>query len=358
MPTINPRPDRGGKYQLRYQDVDGAYYRIDTGTTDVKVARVWLTEAEKRLSLAKIGQTGKVGKITIHDVMGISRRDQAAVKMSVYRNDYIDRCRHELEMSDSTLELIGNAFDSFLGIVPDRKIGDIKSEHIRKWKREVQVSKTTVAIYQRTLRAAFARAAKWEMIAKNPFEGIEVPKTDVVRPHMTYEHVRLLLETIDEPWYLMYIRFLLYTGKRRNEILHLKSPDDIDTENWVLRIWESKTRRHTEIPIGKALRETIDWDNLNTGYVFDSFKIPGRPWGEYTVSHKFKVVCQKAGLPDTYSLHSIRHTYATHLRSKGVPRDIVQALLGHTSPDTTAVYDHTVALHFRNFADMVDFEEG
>jgi integrase len=68
-------------------------------------------------------------------------------------------------------------------------------------------------------------------------------------------------------------------------------------------------------------------------------------------------VLQIAGLPDEYSLHSLRHTYATHLREKGVPRDIIQSLLGHSSPDTTTIYDHSDALYFRQFADMVDFEE-
>lgn len=64
-----------------------------------------------------------------------------------------------------------------------------------------------------------------------------------------------------------------------------------------------------------------------------------------------------AGLSAHYSLHSLRHTYATYLRTKGASLDIVQKLLGHASSCTTDdTCDHSLALHFRAQADLVDFE--
>ncbi|MBT5874227.1 MAG: site-specific integrase [Candidatus Latescibacteria bacterium] len=95
--------------------------------------------------------------------------------------------------------------------------------------------------------------------------------------------------------------------------------------------------------------------NLNRTHIFESRMIPGQPWGPDGVTHKFKTEIRKAGLPESYSLHSLRHTYATHLQEKGVPRDIVQKLLGHSSPVTTGIYDHSEALHFREYADKADF---
>ncbi len=75
------------------------------------------------------------------------------------------------------------------------------------------------------------------------------------------------------------------------------------------------------------------------------------------VTHKFKEYIRAAALPEHYALHSLRHTYATYLRQKGVPLDIIFRLLGHSSPAVTSEhYDHTNATHFRNQADLVDFE--
>jgi integrase len=75
------------------------------------------------------------------------------------------------------------------------------------------------------------------------------------------------------------------------------------------------------------------------------------------VTHKFKEYIRAASLPEHHTLHSLRHTYATYLRQKGVPLDIIYRLLGHSSPVVTSEhYDHTIAIHFRQQADLVDFE--
>ena len=71
-----------------------------------------------------------------------------------------------------------------------------------------------------------------------------------------------------------------------------------------------------------------------------------------------KKMVVKAGLPEHYSVHSLRHTYVTYLRRKGVGYDIIQRLVAHTSPRMTrGAYDHTEALSFRQYAEMVRFEE-
>jgi len=79
------------------------------------------------------------------------------------------------------------------------------------------------------------------------------------------------------------------------------------------------------------------------------------PWHYDAVTHKFKKYIKAAGLPEYYTLHSSRHAYVMLLRSKGIPQDVIQRLLGHASTATTDIYDHSDALFFRQFADMVDF---
>ena len=186
---------------------------------------------------------------------------------------------------------------------------------------------------------------------------VEMPKVNSTRTAMSIEEVQQLLASVEEDWYRIYLQFLLHTGCRRNEILYLTSKD-IDTQRWVLRIRADKTHRTLELPVNQALQKVIEGMDIDSGYVFESAERRGQPWNEDWVTHKFKRVLRCAGLSEDYSLHSLRHTYTTHLREKGVPRDITQTLLGHTSPDTTTIYDHPDALYFRQFADMVDFESG
>jgi len=373
MPGIRKRKDMRGKYELAYIDVDGRRHRIDTGTRDKKVAELWLQKAEELLSLAKLGVIEKVGRISREVVAGQDVPEASKrLHLDDFEREYLERGRHDLELADNTLTLHQCAFASLRSVVGNPFIDKVSAEDVRKWKRALIARKrtrTTVAIYHRMLKAAFSRAVKWKMIKENPFTQVEISgRKAEIKPQksMDIEEVRLLLQVIQDQRFKRFVQFVLYTGCRRNEILYLKR-EDLDLDQRILYVQVSKTRRRLALPINKALFRVIQEMLQNnempdSGYIFRS-ESPRRgkhstaPWHPHSVTHWFKQCVRKAGLPDHYSLHSCRHTYTTHLRSKGVPQDVIQRLLGHTSVRTTDIYDHSDALFFRAYADEVDFEE-
>jgi site-specific recombinase XerD len=57
----------------------------------------------------------------------------------------------------------------------------------------------------------------------------------------------------------------------------------------------------------------------------------------------FHAACQQSGIHKPASVHSLRHSYATHLLEAGVSLPLIQEILGHRNPATTAIYTHLTA---------------
>ena len=65
-----------------------------------------------------------------------------------------------------------------------------------------------------------------------------------------------------------------------------------------------------------------------------------KPMSVSGVQRCFKAALQESGVQKAATVHTLRHSYATHLLEAGVNLRIIQAYLGHSSPQTTAVYTH------------------
>ena len=280
MPSLHRRKERGNRFRLHYVDVDGKRYRVDTGTTDKKIANLWKQKAEELLTLAKHGIIEEVGRIDIDIVAGRQKpqkKDNEGLTLEDYRQKYEDRCRDDLELARSTIENNNLAFRSLIAVIGNKSLGSITDEVIVVWKKvmlEQGKSRTTVGIYFRHLRAAFNRAVKWKLIEANPFllvDEIREKRSNRKKKDMSSEEVRTVLQAIDQVEdheFGKYVRFLLLTGCRRNEMLFLRW-EGIDLERRNLNFYAEKTKREVEIPINKALMRVIRGMEIKEeGFVF------------------------------------------------------------------------------------------
>ena len=137
-------------------------------------------------------------------------------------------------------------------------------------------------------------------------------------------------------------------GLRAGEIVRLRA-GDIDSAQMIIRIVQSNGRkdRHVMLPpeVLSLLRQW--WKVRPTRYdakvpaqerwLFPGRR-PGRPMTTRQLSGLFHETAQAAGIKKPVSLHSLRHSFATHLLEGGTDIRLIQALLGHDKLDTTARY--------------------
>jgi len=124
-----------------------------------------------------------------------------------------------------------------------------------------------------------------------------------------------------------------------SEVVKIKV-GDIDSKRGLLHIKNGKGKkdRYTIIS-NKIIKQLRDYCRM---YKIDHWLFPGQKKSKHlttrTVQRIFKKACKKAKILKKVSVHSLRHSFATHLLEKGVDLRYIQELLGHKSSKTTEIY--------------------
>ena len=135
---------------------------------------------------------------------------------------------------------------------------------------------------------------------------------------------------------------LIYSaGLRSQEVVNLKICD-IDFERHTIHIKQSKYKRDRIVPLSPSmaigLRKYIELEHPHI-YLFNGKESDGR-YSVKGLSWVMRQTLKKTSITKDVCLHSLRHSYATHLLEEGVNIVVLQKLLGHLQIETTMVYLH------------------
>ena len=143
-------------------------------------------------------------------------------------------------------------------------------------------------------------------------------------------------------------------GLRRSEVINIRL-SDLNRDRGILHIRSGKGNIDRVVPVSARVWEKID--EYIDSYHPLVWLFEGQAGGQYTVSsvyNVFKTALSRAGLDREVGIHSLRHSYATHLHESGLDIRYIQELLGHQSSKTTEIYTHVSRRHLAQIRSPID----
>lgn len=144
-------------------------------------------------------------------------------------------------------------------------------------------------------------------------------------------------------------RFLLtfaYGGGLRMNELRMLKISDVDLQRKQVHIRQGKGRKDRYVVLSNFLAQRFE-SYLSalkpSEYLFEGLT-PGQPMGERSIQYVISEALQKTTIKKAVSMHTLRHSFATHLMEDGIDIHSIQRLLGHSDIRTTIIYLHVAQI--------------
>jgi integrase/recombinase XerD len=196
-----------------------------------------------------------------------------------------------------------------------------------------------------------------EVLRQNSItELMSRPKKENKLPNvLSFEDVMKILVALKNEKHRT-ILFLIYSaGLRVGEVIKLKS-QDIDSQRMLIHVVQGKGKKDRYTILSEiALEQLRKYYKL---YRPEKWLFPGQDSNEYiterTVQRIFENACIAAKITKKSTVHTLRHSFATHLLEGGIDLRYIQELLGHSSCKTTEIYTHVTQKSISNIKSPLD----
>ena len=222
----------------------------------------------------------------------------------------------------------------------------INEEELREYflylKNEKQVADSTFSIALCGIKFLFEQTLKKEWHTLQLVRPDRKKKLPVV---LSTEEVKRVLECVHRFPYQVCLHTIYACGLRLLEgtRLHVK---DIDSDRKMIHVVAGKggKDRYVPLPDHTLMLLRHHWlTHRNATWMFPS-RTGLDAIDESAIQKAFQAALRESGVHKAASVHTLRHSYATHLLEAGVDLRIIQTYLGHASPSTTAIYTHLTSV--------------
>ena len=225
-------------------------------------------------------------------------------------------------------------------------------EYLLHLVRERKISQSTRKQYYCALRFLYKITLKREWVVdKIPYPK-QTTKLPVILDKTEVQSLFSATENIKHKAILM----LTYSaGLRVSEATHL-AVSDIDSTRMLIHVRQGKGGRDRYSVLSHVALEALRqyWKQYRpTSWLFPGQEAD-KPISHSSVQMIFTNAKKKAGITKSVSIHTLRHSFATHLLEAGTDLHHIQLLLGHASPKTTTISLHVSKHHLSRIASPLD----
>ncbi len=259
--------------------------------------------------------------------------------------------------SKNTISTYKNEFAQLLQLLGNKPVESLQPQHLQRymlWCVNKGLSENTMHSRLNAMKYYYEQVLN----RKKFFFDLPRPKRPLLLPKVLNESelARLFNALVNKKHKAML--FTAYSaGLRVSEIVNLKLID-IDSKRMQVFISCAKGKKDRYVNLSPVLldilRKYISERIPNPRvYLFES----GQTGGAYpcrTVQQIFTNAKQAAGIGKEVGIHSLRHSFATHLLESGVDLRQIQVLLGHGSSKTTEIYTHVATNTFETIKNPLD----
>ncbi|MFQ6115117.1 MAG: tyrosine-type recombinase/integrase [bacterium] len=158
---------------------------------------------------------------------------------------------------------------------------------------------------------------------------------------LSQDEVKQIFDAVGNLKHQLILMTTYSAGLRLSEATHLKV-SDVDSKRMLIRVEQGKGKkdRYTLLSEPLLYRLRDYWRHYRPRFWLFPGNDPNKPISDTSVQRVFQRARQKAGIHKPASVHTLRHSFATHLLEQGVDLFTIKELLGHSTIITTLQYLH------------------
>jgi len=273
--------------------------------------------------------------------------------------EYINKLE-ERRYSQNTMRSYIPLFEEFINHFPDSEIDTLGEKEIMVFSRYLVTDRKVSSSLQNQAINAIKFYFEKVKGGERKYYHVDRPIRERTLPEVcSEEEIVAIFKAVNNLKHKAILMTIYSAGLRVSELINLRIKD-IDSERMQIRVEQAKGKKDRNTLLSNRtlliLREYIKKERPHE-YLFEGQGSNAEKPLKYSttsISAILKAAVSKTRIKKKITVHTLRHSFATHLLERGTDIRYIQSLLGHESPKTTQIYTHITTKGFDQIISPLD----